>query len=561
MKILIIGAVAAGLKSASKARREDGKAEITVLERGKLISYGACGMPYFVGGEVHDIKELMATGAGNPRNAEYFKKTKNIDVHTETEAVKIDRDQKMVVAKDLKTGELKNYPYDKLVIATGASPVRPPLEGIGLRNIFTLWHPDDAVAIRSGIDGGTFKNAVIIGAGLIGMEMAEALNHQGLNVTVVEMKDQIFPAFLDEDIAAIGHKYLKTKNIQLLTGEKVEGLLGTDSVTTVKTDQREIPADLVIMAIGARPNVGLAKDAGLTIGETGAIWVDETMRTSDPEIFAGGDCVESTNMVNRKKVFAPMGSIANKQGRVIGENLLGGKARFKGVASTVVVKIHDITIGKTGLSEKEAKDQGYDYVTALIAGPDRPHYMKNARPVTLKLIVDSKTQKVLGVQGIGEGEVAKRIDVVAAVLNFGGTIDDLFDIDLSYAPPYNSPIDMVATAANTVMNKLANKFTGISAAEAKEKVEKKEAIFLDVRTPGECQNIELECDGEICQISLGELRARMEGLDKDQEIIAFCKLGQRGYEAQCILREGNITNVKVMEGGIIAWPYCCKSMI
>ena len=206
MKILIIGAVAAGLKSASKARREDGKAEITVLERGKLISYGACGMPYYVGGEVHDIKELMATGAGNPRNAEYFKKTKNIDVHTETEAVKIDRDQKMVVAKDLKTGELKNYPYDKLVIATGASPVRPPLEGIGLKNIFTLWHPDDAVAIRSGIDAGTFKNAVIIGAGLIGMEMAEALNHQGLNVTVVEMKDQIFPAFLDEDIAAIGHK-------------------------------------------------------------------------------------------------------------------------------------------------------------------------------------------------------------------------------------------------------------------------------------------------------------------------------------------------------------------
>ncbi len=559
MKILIIGAVAAGLKSASKARREDGKAEITVLEQGKLVSYGACGMPYYVGGEIHDIKELMSTGAGNPRNADYFKKTKNIDVQTETEAVRIDRDKKIVEAKDLKTGELKNYFYDKLVIATGASPVRPPLEGIGLKNIFPLWHPDDAVAIRSGIDAGTFKNAVIIGAGLIGMEMAEALNQQGLNVTIVEMKDQIFPAFLDEEIAAIGHKYLKSKNIQLLTGEKVEKLLGAESVTAVKTDQREIPADLVIMAIGARPNVGLAKEAGLTIGETGAIWVDETMRTSDPDIFAGGDCVESTHMVSGKKVFSPMGSIANKQGRVIGENLLGGKARFKGVAGTVVVKIHDITIGKTGLSEKDAKDQGYDYVTALVAGPDRPHYMKNARPVTLKLIVDSKTQKVLGVQGIGEGEVAKRLDVVASVLNFGGTIDDLFDIDLSYAPPYNSPIDMVATAANAVMNKLAHKFTGISAAEAKAKVEKKEAIFLDVRTPGECQTIGLDWDGQILNIPLGELREKMQGLDKDQEIIAFCKVSQRGYEAQCILREENITNVKVMEGGILAWPYCCKS--
>ena len=559
MKILIIGAVAAGLKSASKARREDGKAEITVLEQGKLVSYGACGMPYYVGGEIHDIKELMSTGSGNPRNADYFKKTKNIDVQTETEAVRIDRDKKIVEAKDLKTGELKNYFYDKLVIATGASPVRPPLEGIGLKNIFPLWHPDDAVAIRSGIDAGTFKNAVIIGAGLIGMEMAEALNQQGLNVTIVEMKDQIFPAFLDEEIAAIGHKYLKSKNIQLLTGEKVEKLLGAESVTAVKTDQREIPADLVIMAIGARPNVGLAKEAGLTIGETGAIWVDETMRTSDPDIFAGGDCVESTHMVSGKKVFSPMGSIANKQGRVIGENLLGGKARFKGVAGTVVVKIHDITIGKTGLSEKDAKDQGYDYVTALVAGPDRPHYMKNARPVTLKLIVDSKTQKVLGVQGIGEGEVAKRLDVVASVLNFGGTIDDLFDIDLSYAPPYNSPIDMVATAANAVMNKLAHKFTGISAAEAKAKVEKKEAIFLDVRTPGECQTIGLDWDGQILNIPLGELREKMQGLDKDQEIIAFCKVSQRGYEAQCILREENITNVKVMEGGILAWPYCCKS--
>ena len=559
MKILIIGAVAAGLKSASKARREDGKAEITVLERGKIISYGACGMPYYVGGEVHEIKELMATGAGNLRNAEYFKKTKNIDVYTEIEALKIDRVKKIVEARDLKTGDVQTYPYDKLVIATGASPVRPSLEGIDFKNIFPLWHPDDAAAIRSGIEVGKFKNAVIIGAGLIGMEMAEALTQQGLNVTLVEMKNQIFPAFLDEDIAAIGHKYLKTKKIQLVTGEKVEKLLGSDSVTGVKTDRQEISADLVILAIGAKPNVGLAIEAGLTIGETGAIWVDEYMRTSDSEIFAGGDCVESTNIVNGMKVFSPMGSIANKQGRVIGENLLGGKTRFKGVAGTVVAKIHDITIGKTGLSERDAKTQGYDYITALVAGPDRPHYMKNARLVTLKLIVDSKTRKVLGVQGIGEGEVAKRIDVVASALNFGGTIDDLFDIDLSYAPPYNSPIDMIATAANAVMNKLANKFSGISVVEAKAKVEKGEAIFLDVRTPGECQTCGLDCNGEILQIPLGELREKMQGLNKDQEFIAFCKVSQRGYEAQCILREGNIINVKVMEGGIAAWPYCCKS--
>lgn len=459
-KIVVIGGVAAGLKSAAKARRADQEAEITVVEKGRLISYGACGMPYYVGGEVGDIENLMKTSAGALRGPEFFQSVKNIQVLTETEALAINRTEKTVTVKKLATGQEDKLPYDKLVIATGASAVKPPLPGIELNNIFTLWHPDDAKAIRQGIEAGTYKKAVIIGAGLIGMEMAEALNKRQLEVTVVEMKKQVFPAFLDPEIAAVVAKYLREKGITLLTEEKVLEFAGDKAIQFVKTDKHTLEADLVILAVGARPNVELAKNAGLSLGPTGAIAVDAELRTSDPNIYAGGDCIENTHMVSGKKVFAPMGSTANKHGRVIGENVCGAHVAFKGVLGTVVAKVHDMTVGKTGLSEPEAKQLGYEYITAMVAGPDKAHYMPDAKPITVKLIVDATNRKLLGMQAVGLGEVAKRVDVAASALTLGGTIDDLFDIDLSYAPPYNSPIDLVAVAANTVMNKLAGKFKG-----------------------------------------------------------------------------------------------------
>lgn len=557
-KIIIIGAVAAGLKAASKARRGNPNAQITVVEKGELISYGACGMPYYVAGDVDNVTDLMKTPAGAMRNLDFFKKVKDVTVMVNTLATGIDRKGKIVTVKNLKTSEESILNYDKLVIATGAFPVKPPLPGIELANIRQLWHPDDAKAVRQGLEKQQFENAVIIGAGLVGMEMAEALAEWELNITVIEMKDQIFPAFLDSEIAGITAKYAREKGITILTGEKVMGFLGDGKVTTVETDQRSIVADLVILAIGARPNVELARAAGLNIGATGAISVDEYLQTNDPDIYAGGDCVENVNILTGEKIFAPMGSTANKHGRIIGENLCGGTAKFRGVLNTVAVKVLNLNVGKTGLTEADAKRLGYDYITTMTAGHDKPHYMPGAKLMSVKLIVDVKTRKVLGMQAVGEGDVSKRVDVVATTLLFGGTIDDLFDIDLSYAPPYNSPIDNVAVAANSVMNKLAGNFKGITSLEAKEMMENGKTIFLDVRTPEECKQIRLAKCPTMQFIPLGQLRNRCNEINKDDEVVAFCKISLRGYEAEGILEGAGFTNIKVLEGGIASWPYECE---
>lgn len=557
-KVVVIGGVAAGLKSAAKVRREDPTAQITVLERGSLISYGACGMPYYVGGLIAEVDEFVKTPAGSIRNPGFFKNVKDIDVRTKTLVTEINREAKTVAAKNLETGEEMQLPYDNLVIATGASPVRPPLPGIELKGIHQFWHPDDAVAVRSGIDKGQIKDAVVIGAGLVGMEMAEAFKTRGVNVTVVEMQDQMFPAFLDTEIAASVTKFTTENGINVLLGEKVERFTGDDRVKEVVTDKRVIPADIVILSIGVRPNVELAKAAGLAIGKTGAIAVNEYMQTSDPDIYAGGDCVENTNIISGKKVFAPMGSTANKHGRIIGENIAGKRTKFRGVLTTVVVKVLHLNVGKTGITEREAQVLGLPYVTAMVAGPDKPHYMPGSKPITIKLIVDPESRKLLGAQAFGEGEVAKRIDVLAAALTMGATIDDLFDMDLAYAPPYSSPIDNVAVAANAVMNKLSGKFKGISALSAKEKMEQGQAVFLDVRSPEEYNQIRIaDCRGTQ-NIPLGQLRNRLDEFNKEDEIVAFCKISLRGYEAACILEGAGFKDVKVIEGGIVSWPFACE---
>jgi NADPH-dependent 2,4-dienoyl-CoA reductase/sulfur reductase-like enzyme/rhodanese-related sulfurtransferase len=556
--IVVIGGVAAGLKAAAKARRCDPAAHITVIEKGDLISYGACGMPYYIAGDVKDIEDLMKTPVGILRSPGYFKNVKDIVVRPRTLATAIDRQSKTVTIKNLASGTEEQLIYDKLVIATGASAIKPPLPGVDLANIYQLWHPADAKAIRQGLEEKSFKNAVIIGAGLVGMEMAEALSNWNIPITIVEMKDQVFPAFLDAEIAGIVSKYVQDKSLTLLTAEKVVRFTGSNAVEAVETDKHTLPADLVILAMGARPNVELAKAAGLLLGSTGAIAVDEELRTSDPAIYAGGDCVENTNLLSGRKVFSPMGSTANKHGRIIGENLCGGHAKFKGILNTVVVKIHNLNVGKTGLTEQEAKQLGYEYITAMVAGHDKPHYMPGAKPITVKLIADAATGKVLGLQAVGEGEVAKRVDVAATVLTFGGTINDLFDIDLSYAPPYNSPIDNIAVAANAVMNKLAGKLKGISSLEAKEKMTSAQTVFLDVRTPDECRQIRLADCKNIQYIPLGQLRSRLDELNKSDEIVAFCKISLRGYEAEGILESAGFDNVKVMEGGIVSWPFACE---
>ncbi len=558
-RLVVIGAVAAGLKAAAKFRRSNPKAKITVVDKSELISYGACGMPYYVSGDVDNVNQLMTTTYGALRDVAYFKTVKDIDVLNKTLATKIDRENKTVTVKNLSTNEESILPYDKLVIATGASPLKPPLPGIDLGNIHQLWHPNDAKAIRKGLEQGKFNSAVIIGAGLVGMEMAEALKLWELDVTVIEMKDRVFPAFLDEEIAESTAKYAREKGINILTSEKVQRFIGETVVNEVETDKRTIPADLVILSVGVRPNVELARAAGLEIGVTGAIAVNDHLQTSDPDIYAGGDCVETTNIITGKKVFAPMGSTANKHGRIIGENLTGGNAAFRGVLNTVIVKIMDLAVGKVGLNEQNAKEQGYEYISVMVGGHDKPHYMPGAKLITLKLIADVKTRKILGAQAFGEGDIAKRIDVIAAALTFGGTVDDLFDMDLAYAPPFSGPIDNVAVAANAMMNKLSGSLKGINSIEAKAKMAADKTVFLDVRSTEECKTLRIADCKNICYIPLNELRSRLGELNKEDEIVALCKVSLRGYEAALILEGEDFKNISVLEGGVNAWPFACET--
>lgn len=557
-RIVIIGGVATGPKAAARARRRDPDAQITIIERGKLLSYSGCGMPYCIGGDIEDCAMLNCSPTGVPRDSVFFRNVKDVTVLNSTLAEKINREEKTVDVVNVETGEYQTSPYDKLVIATGGLPVMPPIPGIRLNRIFRLGHPDDAVAMRELLLTGDIKKAVIIGAGLIGMEMIEALGKRGVQVTMVEMLPNVLPKMLDIEIAAFLTKYLRGKGVNIKTNERVTEILGDDhgNVKSVMTANGEtLDADMVLVAVGVRPNTKLAQDAGLEIGATRAIAVNEYMQTSDPDIYAGGDCAESINRVTGKKSFWPMGSTANKHGRVIGDNLTGGDSTFPGSLGTAVLKVFDYNVGKTGLSEREAIAEGFDVVSSLMASPDCTHYYPTQKTIFLKLVADAKTGKLLGLQGVGPGQVVKRVDVVATALSFGATAEDLANVDLGYAPPFSSAIDVVAHAANIIRNKIDGLAHYLSPLEVKAKLDADEDfVWLDVRSPDEYEAMRIE-DPRVKLIPLGLLRRRLDELPRDKEIVAFCKISLRGYEAQRILEGEGFDNVKFMDGGIVGWPY------
>jgi len=556
-RILIIGGVATGAKAAARARRRDPHADITIIERGRLLSYAGCGMPYYIQGQVHDFHELMSTPVGVIRDGSFFQNVKAIRVLNQTLAEKINRTGRTVDIVNITTGEKATLPYDKLVLATGGIPVEPRIEGANLNRVFRLNLPDDALAIREAVDHGKIKRAVLIGGGLIGLETAEALVTRGIQVTLVEMLDQLLPALLDWEIAAFLEKYLRGRGLEIKLGQRVvrfEGD-GDGNVTRVHTNTEIIEAQMALVAIGVRPNVQLAKEADLELGRTGAIAVTDQLQTTDPDIYAGGDCVECTHLLTKEKIFAPLGSTANKHGHVIGDNVTGGSSRFPGVMGTTVFKVLDYNLARTGLTEAEARKSGYKVITALVPGPDRAHYYPTAATLLVKLVADATTGKLLGAQALGPGEAVKRIDVMATALSFGATIDDIPDLDLGYAPPYSTAVDPLAHAANVLRNKRDGLARALSPQQVKAKVETSERlVLLDVRTPPEREQIQLR-DSRVTWIPLGQLRKRCSELPRDQEIICFCKVSQRGYEAQRILDGEGFQDVKFLDGGLVAWPY------
>jgi NADPH-dependent 2,4-dienoyl-CoA reductase/sulfur reductase-like enzyme/rhodanese-related sulfurtransferase len=552
LKVVIIGGVAAGPKTAAKIARLDPEAEVTVLEKGKFLSYAGCGLPYYVSGVVKEQKALMSTPIGVVRDADFFQKVKNVKVLTETEALEIDRAGKRVRAR--RAGEASDFwlAYDKLVIATGAKPIIPPIPKANLANISTLHSLPDAERIKAWLAQAKARDVVMIGGGLIGVEAVEAVFDYDCRVTLVEMLPQVLP-MLDWEMARLVERHMDLNGVKVLTNTKVTAFEGDDVVTGVLTSRGRLPADLVVLGIGVRPNVDLARAAGLQIGLTGAIKVDEAMRTSDLEIYAAGDCIESTNLVTGKPCYVPMGSTANKQGRVAAINICGGQDEFPGVLGSTVCKVFDFCVARTGLTEAAARQHGYEPITVLVPDTDQPHYMPTAKSVVIKLVVDARTRKLLGAQAVGPGAGDKRMDVAAMAITAGMTVDQLAKADLCYAPPYSPALDNIITAANVARNKLDGLVSGITPMEVKARLDAKEDfVFLDVRSPVEHKQERLP---GATLIPLGALRSRLGELPKNKEIVAFCKHSLRGYEAARILQGAGFPRVRVMDGGVTVWPF------
>ncbi|MGI6655644.1 MAG: FAD-dependent oxidoreductase [Desulfobulbus sp.] len=555
-KIIVIGGSAAGAKAAAKAKRLDESAEITIIQKSPDLSMASCGFPYYVGGVFDQRNQLLSTPVGVVRDAVYFKNAKNLTALVETEALAIHRDRKTVTCRNLVTGEQQDLAYDKLVIATGATANRPPIPGSDLSGISTLVSMADTDYLRAIRDEQKVRRAVVIGGGLIGVEVCEALQNSNIEVTVVEAVDQVL-TFLDWELAQLVQNHMRSKGVQVITGKGVKEFLGENGkLTGVRlADDTVLDCGLAVMAIGVRPNSALAKEAGLNIGSFGGIEVNAFMQTSDADIYAAGDCVEIPQLLTGRSTFAPMGDLANLEGRVAGENaILGNTVTFPGTINTGICKVFDYTAGSTGLSEKAAIKAGIEPTTVICANPDKPGFM-GGKILISKMVVD-RDQRIIGYQCVGLGDVSRQIATAAMAIQGKMKVEDVINADLPYAPPFSPAIDHFITTAHIMQNKLKGRMTGISAREVWAKVENGETpFFLDNRNPNEYEEMHLGIGERL--IPIGMLRGRLDELpaDKNAEIICFCKISMRGYEANCVLRAHGYTNVKVMEGGVMAWPY------
>ncbi|MBN1627934.1 MAG: FAD-dependent oxidoreductase [Deltaproteobacteria bacterium] len=555
-KIIVIGGSAAGPKIAARARRMDEFTDITIFQKANDLSMASCGYPYYVGGFFDDRNKLICTPTGVIRDPGFYWNAKAIVVKNNTEVTRIVRGEKLVEFKNNLTGETGTAEYDKLVIATGASANMPPVKGIELNGVTTLQSMQDADYLRKIRDEGKIKKAVVIGGGLIGIETLEALHLAGIDITLIELLPQLL-TFLDWDMAKLIENYLKTKT-NVITKNGVGEFIGEKGhITGIKLENGdELPCELAVVAIGVRPNVSLAKEAGIEIGPLGGIKVNEFMQTSDPDIYAAGDCCEIRNLVTGKNVLAPYGDLANLEGRAAGENvIIGNRASFPGTIQTGICKLFDYSVGITGLSETKAKENGFDFERAVNASMDKPGFMDGKLLIT-KLIAEKSNGRILGAQCLGPGDVSKQIAIWATAIKGGLTVDDMINGDLPYAPPFSLAIDHSIACAHILQNKTRGFFQGISALELKEKINRGDDMFLiDTRGPDEYEETRLGIGEHL--IPLGLLRKRLNELpeDKDKEIITFCKISLRGYEAAVMLKAFGFNNVKVLEGGIAAWLF------
>ncbi len=556
-RIIVIGGSAAGPKAASKARRMDEHAEVTIYQKASDLSMASCGYPYYIGGFFDDRNQLLCSPAGVVRDSKFFLNAKNIQTRVNTEVTSINRKNKQVEFVDLVSGQKGTAGYDKLVIATGTSPCKPPVPGVNLDGVTSLQSLPDADYLRKVRDGGKIKKAAVIGGGLIGIETCEALHLAGIEITIIELLPQLL-TFLDKQMARLVKKYIQGKANVILENGVAEFLGENGKLTAVKLQNgTEIPCELAVVAIGVTPNSKLAKEAGLPVGKTNGIIVNDFMQTADPDIYAVGDCIEIPNLISGNPVHAPYGDLANLQGRVAGENVISGNvAKFPGTVQTGICKVFDYGVGATGLSEQNAHKAGIGNIeTVFNASLDKPSFMQGKLLVT-KLVVEKTSRKILGAQVVGPGDVGKQVAIWAMAIQAKFTVDQMVNADLPYAPPYSLAIDHSIATAHIMQNKLNGLFKGLSAVQLKEKLNAKEPlVLLDVRNPDEYGQMRLGIGEKL--IPLGQLRKRLDEMpqDKNTAIVVWCKISLRGYEAALVLQANGYTNVKVLEGGLMAWPY------
>lgn len=537
MKVLIVGGVAGGASAATRLRRLDEKAQIILFEKGPYISYANCGLPYYIGGEIKERENLLVTKPALLRGR--F----GVDVRTDSEVVAIDRQAKTVTVKNHQTGETYKESYDKLLLSPGASPKKPDWEGVNLPGIFTIRNVPDTCAVDDFIRETGAKRAAVVGGGFIGVEMAENLTARGLSVTLMEYQEQVLPP-LDPEMAAIVHTHLRQNGVNLALGTAVSGFEKAGTGILVKTGKGDLETDLVILSVGVAPDSGLAKEAGLELGMGGSIAVNDNYQTSDPDIYAVGDAIQVRSRLTGQDTLLPLAGPANRQGRAAAESILGRKpSHSKDVLGSSILKVFQLTAASTGLNEKQLKAAGIPYLKTYTHPASHAGYYPGGTPMSMKLLF-GPDGKVFGAQAVGQDGVDKRMDVLATVIRLGGTIYDLQDLELCYAPPYSSakdPVNMLGfTAANILNGDMKDFYCEDLAGLDFDKV-----FLLDCRTPAE---FAMGTIPGAVNIPLDELRNRLEELPKDKPVYEFCQVGLRGYIAYRILSQNGF-EVYNLSGG------------
>lgn len=544
-KTVIIGGVAGGATAAARLRRRDEKMEIVVLEKGDYISFANCGLPYYIGDVIKSRDALLL------QTPEAMKKKFNIEVRTRAEAVAVHPKEHKVSVCDLSTGAKYEESYDNLILATGSSPIKPPIPGIDGQGIFTLWNIPDTDKIKNYMEQHRPGRAAVIGGGFIGLEMAENLHGAGLDVTIIEMQNQVM-APLDYEMAQILHENIRMNNTELILEDGVDHFETQNGSTRIHLKSgRTVEAEMVLLSIGVKPNSSLAKAAGLSLNARGGVQVDEYLRTSEPDIYAVGDVIEVNHLVTGEKTMIPLAGPANKQARICADNITGSQKTYQGSMGTSVAQVFDLTAAAVGLNEKallaSGRKKGTDYETVVINQKSHAGYYPQATPITLKLLFE-KEGKILGAQAVGQDKVDKRIDTIATVMSMGGTTENLAKLELAYAPPFSSakdPVNMLGFVAENILNKMVS-FVTPAELDLLLGTEEGSITVLDVTEDAE--RMVFSIPGSV-HIPLGMLRDRLGELNPDKKIITYCSIGVRSYNAARILAQNGFRNVCVLAGG------------